>query len=79
MLNRQMETQGSSFKKEGGFRETLTRVRVEAKAKQENAPECPECGRLMTKRQARNGKNAGKEFWGCTSYPECTGVRQINN
>ena len=79
MLNRQLETQGTAFKNEGGFRETLTRVRVEAKAKQENTPECPECGRLMTKRQARNGKNAGKEFWGCTSYPECTGVRQINN
>ena len=79
MLNRQLESQGTAFKNEGGFRENLSRVRVEAKAQNEAAPECPECGRLMTKRKARNGKNAGKDFWGCTSYPGCTGVRKIES
>ena len=77
MLNHQMETQGRTFEEEGGFREKLTGIRVEARAQQEGAPECPECGKPMTRRKARSGKNAGKEFWGCTGYPECKGTREI--
>jgi ssDNA-binding Zn-finger/Zn-ribbon topoisomerase 1 len=41
-------------------------MRVEARAKQESAPVCPDCGKSMKRRQAKSGKNAGKEFWGCT-------------
>ena len=77
MLNHQMEKQGETFKEEGGFREKLTGLRVEARAKQEAAPVCPDCGKAMTRRTAKSGKNAGKGFWGCTGYPECTGVREL--
>jgi len=77
MLNHQMETQGEVFAQEGGFREKLTHIRVEARSKQEDAPSCPECGKPMTRRQARSGRNAGKAFWGCTGYPACKGVREI--
>lgn len=77
MLNHQLETQGETFEEEGGFREKLTSIRVEARAKQENAPACPECGQPMTRRRARAGKNAGKDFWGCTGYPECRGTREM--
>ncbi len=77
MLNHQMESQGESFKREGGFREKLTGIRVEARAKQENAPDCPDCGKPMTRRQARSGKNSGKAFWGCTGYPNCRGIREV--
>jgi four helix bundle suffix protein len=73
MLNHQMET----FEKDGGFREKLTRVRVEARARQEDAPACPECGKPMTRRKARAGKRAGKNFWGCTGYPACKGLREM--
>lgn len=77
MLNHQLETQGKTFQKEGGFREKLTGIRVEARAQQEGAPPCPECDKPMTRRKARTGKNAGKEFWGCTGYPDCKGVREM--
>jgi four helix bundle suffix protein len=77
MLNHQMETQGERFEQEGGFREKLTSIRVEARAKQEAAPMCPDCGKAMTRRKARTGKNAGQGFWGCTGYPECKGVREM--
>ena len=36
-------------------------------------PKCPECGDPMTKRTGKSGK----EFWGCSKYPECKGVRWI--
>jgi len=39
-------------------------------------PLCPECGKPMARRTAKSGKNAGREFWGCTGYPECKGVRE---
>jgi restriction system protein len=77
MLNRQMEHQGESFKDEGGFREQLSGIRIDARAKHDNAPECPDCGRPMARRTARSGRNAGHAFWGCTGYPECKGVRDV--
>ena len=33
---------------------------------------CPKCKKgQMVKRTAKSGANAGKEFYGCTNYPEC--------
>lgn len=40
-------------------------------------PACPQCGAAMVKRTARKGGNAGGEFWGCSTYPTCRGVRQL--
>jgi len=77
MLMQQMEAQGNNFAQTGGFREQLTAVRIEAKAKNENAPLCAQCGKFMTKRTAKSGKNAGNEFWGCTGYPECNSTMKI--
>jgi restriction system protein len=77
MLSHQLQSQGEKFAEQGGFREKLTEIRVQARAQQENAPACPDCARPMKKRRATNGRNAGTEFWGCTGYPECKGVRQV--
>lgn len=38
---------------------------------------CPECGTRMVKRIARKGILAGTQFWGCSRFPSCTGVRQL--
>ena len=35
---------------------------------------CPKCGAPMVRRKATRGKNAGKEFYGCSRYPECRGI-----
>lgn len=40
-------------------------------------PICPQCGSGMLKRTARKGGNAGGEFWGCSKFPTCRGVRQV--
>jgi restriction system protein len=37
---------------------------------------CPVCDAPMVKRVAKRGPNAGNEFWGCSKFPECRGVRQ---
>lgn len=41
------------------------------------APPCPACAKPMVKRLAKRGPNAGGEFWGCTGYPACKGVRPL--
>ena len=40
-------------------------------------PDCPDCGAPMARRTARRGPNAGNQFWGCTEFPECRGIRNL--
>ena len=39
------------------------------------SPGCPRCGASMQLRTARQGANAGSNFWGCSTYPKCRGTR----
>jgi len=77
-INHLMERKLADFRDTGGFTENLTKIRLEARdehAKEEGAPNCPLCGKIMRKRMAKKGKNAGKAFWSCSSYPDCQGTR----
>lgn len=38
---------------------------------------CPTCGSEMVRRTAKKGANAGEQFWGCSRYPSCRGVRPL--
>lgn len=38
---------------------------------------CPKCGAEMILRTAQKGKNAGNQFWGCTNYPNCREIINI--
>ena len=38
---------------------------------------CPTCGEPMVLRAARQDKQAGTQFWGCSGYPECKGTRKL--
>lgn len=35
---------------------------------------CPSCSAVMLKRKAKNGADAGKMFWICSTYPKCRGM-----
>jgi len=37
-------------------------------------PKCPRCNADMVRRTARQGANAGNQFWGCSTYPKCKGI-----
>lgn len=39
---------------------------------------CPKCGSAMIRRTAKRGANAGNKFWGCSSYPKCREIININ-
>lgn len=40
-------------------------------------PPCPKCRASMVRRTAKHGVNAGADFWGCVTYPDCRGVRPV--
>lgn len=70
MLKSQIAAQGEAFEQTGGFSERLTARRIAAR--EEGAPECPQCGKAMRRRTSARG-----EFWGCTGYPECRGTKPV--
>ena len=40
-------------------------------------PNCPKCNEPMVLRTARQGSNAGNQFWGCSAFPKCRGIVAI--
>ena len=82
MLQSQLRNQHENFKQTGGFSENMTADRLEARKTQaisSHAPVCPECGKPMIKRMQKRGQMQGREFWGCSDYPNCRGVRPLIN
>ena len=76
LIRKQLTAQGTQFLEQGGFKERMTRCRAAARA-EPNSPTCPKCGEPMRLRNARKGPRAGGQFWGCTNYPECDGLREV--
>ncbi len=80
MLGRQIERQLEKFKKEGGFTEGLTAERLAYRTQQSieaAAPSCPRCGQPMIRRMAKKGIHSGREFWSCSTYPQCNGTLPV--
>ena len=49
----------------------------DAQKESSEAPACPQCGAEMVKRTAKTGVNKGKVFWGCSRYPRCRGIMNL--
>jgi len=41
------------------------------------APFCPVCQSRMVMRKATRGTHVGKQYWGCSRYPDCRGKRRL--
>ncbi|MES2623880.1 MAG: NERD domain-containing protein [Pseudomonadota bacterium] len=39
---------------------------------------CPKCGSLVVIRTVKSGEKAGKQFWGCSTYPKCRLVQDFS-
>ncbi len=81
LLNRQIAGLEAQFIKEGGYSERLAVARIAYRTQAsgtERGPVCPLCDRPMALRTARKGPNAGRQFWGCSGYPECEGTRPLD-
>jgi restriction system protein len=90
LLDKQIAALETQFIEDGGYSEQLAVARLAERNKQKHPssptepsdrtdpiPPCPKCGKPMALRTAKTGKNEGKQFWGCTGYPDCKGVVNI--
>lgn len=41
-------------------------------------PVCPKCGATLVLRTAKHGANAGNKFYGCSNYPQCRHIENVN-
>ncbi|MCL4205279.1 MAG: four helix bundle suffix domain-containing protein [Pirellulaceae bacterium] len=83
LLDQQISALERDFIQEGGYSEQLAAARIAQRQREQAAPSaqiptCPQCGKLMVLRTARQGKHAGSQFWGCTGYPACKGTRPLD-
>jgi len=44
----------------------------------QTAPICPACSATMILRTAKKGSAVGQQFWGCSNYPRCRGIRNFS-
>ncbi len=88
LLDQQIAALETQFVGEGGYSEQLATARLAERNAQkinrsdqpdptDHIPDCPRCGKPMVLRTAKQGKNAGRSFWGCSGYPDCKGVESL--
>lgn len=82
LLDRQIAALEAAFIEEGGYSEQLATERLKRRTQERAAPAaqpppCPKCGALTVLRTAKGGKTPGRQFWGCSRYPECKGVSAL--
>lgn len=83
LLDKQIAALEAQFIQEGGYSEQLATARIAERNRKKQAgsveaiPSCPICGKAMVLRTAQKGKSAGKQFWGCSGYPDCKGLVDI--
>lgn len=89
LLDQQIAGLERSFVNEGGYSEQLAAARVQKRSggyhrsdrtdptDDKNLPSCQLCGKPMVLRTAKQGKNAGSQFLGCSAYPGCKGTAKL--
>lgn len=92
LLDQQIAALERCFVEDGGYSEQLAAARLAERTRRRKAdqtdrldptdltdqiPSCPLCGKPTVLRTARSGRNAGKQFWGCSAYPECKGTVKL--
>jgi restriction system protein len=86
LLDQQLTALEQAFIEEGGYSEQLATARLARRSRRDQSdpsdradpiPHCPQCGKPMALRTAKTGPHAGRQFWGCTAYPECKGTAEL--
>lgn len=91
LLDQQIAAVEKQFMEQGGYSEQLAVARLAERERvrrdqsdltdrtdrTDQIPQCPKCGSMMVLRTVRSGKNAGRQFWGCSSYPDCKGLVEL--
>lgn len=82
LLDQQIAALEQQFITDGGYSEQLAAARLAQRAADRSnqsdptnptdlIPNCRRCNKPMALRTAKQGKQVGQQFWGCTGYPDC--------
>ncbi len=85
LLDQQIAAAETQFVEGGGYSEQLAVARLAERERRQRdqadpsdptdrIPACPQCGKPMVLRTAKAGKSVGRQFWGCSGYPQCKGA-----
>ena len=79
LLDQQIAALEAQFIEGGGYSEQLATARLAERSRKRGSsdptdqsepvdpiPDCPQCGKPMVLRTAKQGRNAGQSFWGCS-------------
>ncbi|NTW55856.1 MAG: four helix bundle protein [Chlorobiaceae bacterium] len=85
LLDRKIEALEREFIEDGGYSGQLSAARLAERNRKKQdmsdqsdpPPLCPKCGKTMVLRTVRKGNSAGRQFFGCTGYPECNGSVEV--
>ena len=64
--------------KDSSTKEPCIIEQVEASIVSDNTPACPRCHSEMIERVAKKGAREGQVFYGCSQFPKCRGVVNVN-
>ncbi len=81
ILSLNKEERHDYFAKFAAWKEELEQAKILPATEKEEKEEkklCPRCGRQLILRTAAKGPNAGNQFWGCSGFPNCRYVENIN-
>lgn len=65
------------YKKEEHPQNQLKEASAKLPCEDEAAEICPRCGAALKIRTAKKGANAGKRFYGCSAFPKCRYIKNI--
>jgi hypothetical protein len=71
-------TSGYQLADATGMAQTSAPATSSSVAAAENVPLCPDCGAPMVRRTAKKGPHTGEPFWGCSRWPDCKGIVDID-
>ena len=54
-------------------------VAAKEAAQTSGAKLCPKCGSAMVLRTSKKDPNAGNEFWGCSAFPKCRTIAEVES
>lgn len=64
-------------KQEDILNKSVKETSAEMPSKTKEQITCPRCGAPLVLRMAKKGQNAGKDFYGCSSFPKCRYIQSI--
>ena len=72
-----IETNAKSFAPVKKDIQKMSKAKPIAAMTSKTAPICPKCNVPMVLRTATKGERSGKKFWGCTNYPKCRSIVNV--